>query len=90
MMAYGLGVVFRRSKPMSIATEQPASLASDFADLHEDGSNLVVRVMLDERVVQERCWLVCVAVYEDHGSIPSCGLFCVYVAGEEKTVVGKE
>lgn len=89
MMAYGLGVVFRCSKPMSISTEEPASLASDFADLHEDGPDFVVRVVLDEWVVQERCWLVCVAVYEDHGSNLSCVLYFVCVAGKEKTVVGK-
>ena len=90
MVAYGFGIIFRSSKPVSISTDEPASLASDFADLHEDRSDFVVRVMLDEWIVQERCWFVCVAVYEDHGSDQACGMYCVLVARKEKTVVGRE
>ena len=90
MVAYGFGVIFRSSKPVSISTDEPASLAADFANLHEDRSDLIVRVMFDEWVVQERCWFVCAAVYEDHDSDQACGMYCVLVAGKEKTGVRRE
>lgn len=66
MVAQAHRVVLRRAEPVAIAAEDPASLATDFADFSVNGPELSIGVVFDEGLVEGGCGFVCGAVDEDH------------------------